>query len=81
MIVSKEKIKWLKLYLLIHPQFAQWRLREAPHFSQKSITAGEVLLKNLFLKKRSLQHLNSKANKLIVVFPLKNSLQFCDYCV
>jgi hypothetical protein len=61
--------KWIKLYLLIHSQFAQWRLKEAPHFNQKSSTAGEVLLKNLFLKKMSLQPLNSKANKLIVVFP------------
>jgi hypothetical protein len=77
----KRKKKRLKLYLLNHSQFAQQRLREAPPFSQKSSTAGEVLLKNLFLKKKNLQPLSSKANKLIVVFFLKNSLQFCDYCV
>jgi hypothetical protein len=39
-----------------------------PHFSQESSTAGEPLLKKMFLKKRSLQPLSSKANKLIVVF-------------
>jgi hypothetical protein len=47
--------------------------RGLPHFSQNSSTAGEVLLKNLSLKKRSLQPLNSKTNKLIVVFPKKFS--------
>jgi hypothetical protein len=52
-----------------------------PSLEQKSITAGEILLKNLFLKKRNLQPLSSKENRLIVVFSLKNSLQFCDYCV
>jgi hypothetical protein len=46
-----------------------------PHFSQESNTAGERLLKKLFLKKRSLQPLSSKAKKLIVVFFLENSLQ------
>jgi hypothetical protein len=47
-VLKEKKNKWLKLYLLIHSQFAQWRLREAPHFSQKSSTAEEVLLKNCF---------------------------------
>jgi hypothetical protein len=34
-VEKKRKKKWLKLYLLIHPQFAQGRLREALHVSQK----------------------------------------------
>ena len=46
-----------------------------PHFSHESSRAGEPLLKKMFLKKRSLQPLSSKANKLIVVFFLENSLQ------
>ena len=50
--------------------------RGLPHFSQKSSTAGEVLLKNLSLKKRSLQPLSSKTNKLIVVFPKKILCKF-----
>jgi hypothetical protein len=74
MLKEKKKNKWLKHYLLNHSQFAQRRLREASPFSQKSSIAGEVLLKNLFLKKRNLQPLSSKANKLIVVFFLKKIL-------
>jgi hypothetical protein len=33
--VEKKRKKWLKLYLLIHSQFTQRRLREAPPFCQK----------------------------------------------
>jgi hypothetical protein len=46
--VEKKEKQWLKLYLLIQSQFAQWRLRVASHLSQESSTAGEALLKNCF---------------------------------
>jgi hypothetical protein len=48
MLKRKKEKKWLKLYLLNQSQFAQQRLRVAPHLSQESSTAGEALLKSCF---------------------------------